>query len=65
MARPGNTVVAEPWTAIPRAALVTLLLLMLRLAAVAPEPIVVATLEMADGAVVAATVDAPPVAKMP
>ena len=57
--------VALPCTAMPRAQVATLLLSIMRLAAVAGEPIVVDTEAIAEGAVVALTVDAPAVASTP
>ena len=57
--------VAEPCTAMPRAQVATLLLSINKFAAVAGAPIVVETDAIAEGGVVALTVDAPAVANTP
>src|SRR5204862_4263856 len=64
MSRPGKTVVAAPRTAMPRAAVVTLLFWMVRLFAVAPAPTVVVTAVIGAG-VAPGVVDAPPPARNP
>jgi hypothetical protein len=59
-----NTLVAEPWTAMPRAAVTTLLFWIVRLFAVAPAATVVAT-EVIGAGVAPGVVDAPPPTSKP